>query len=248
MEPVRILEEALARHRKKFAGSLGCIVVERDGPSLVERLRKPFPTVGHPAHPISPLGCRRKRRDTVDLTVEQVDSMGAFVDHHAPRPIAKPATLHHPRPRQHHAAAVPGLAQPRLLPLQFAPALQRRRPLHQIVARVDENRLQPVEELIGHPQHDQAGLSGDRQADLVVDLQAATTLEPFLGHEHRHPVPQPLPILSAKPLHLPHVAGEDVAPDWRPRPLPDRATSSRPQPAKHDDTRTADKHAIRGRP
>ena len=79
MEPVRILKEALARHCKKFAGPLGCIVVKRDEPSLVERFRKPFPTLAHPAHPISPPGCRRKRWDTVDLTVEQVDSMGASV-------------------------------------------------------------------------------------------------------------------------------------------------------------------------
>jgi len=85
---MRILKEALAHHRKKFAGSLGGIVVKRDEPPFVERLRKAFTTVGHPTHPVVSRGCRRKRRNTIDLSVEQVDGVGALMDHHAPRPIA----------------------------------------------------------------------------------------------------------------------------------------------------------------
>jgi len=109
VEPVWILEEALARHGKKFAGPLRGIVVERNEPFLVERFGKPVPTVSHSPHPLPPARCRLKRWNTVDLAIEQIDGMGALVDHHAPRPIAKPAALHHPRPRQHHAAAIPGL-------------------------------------------------------------------------------------------------------------------------------------------
>jgi len=98
--------------------------------------------------------------------------------------------------------------------------------------------LQAVEKLVGHSQHDQAGLTGDRQANLVVDRHPTAALEPFLGDKHRHPVSQPFPLAIAEPLHLPHVAGKDVTPDGRPRLFPDRATASRPQPAKHDTTRS----------
>ena len=163
--------------------------------------------------------------------------MGTLVNHHAPRPVAEPAALHHPRPREHHAAAVPRLAQPRLPPLQLPSALQRRRSLPEIVARVDEHRLQPVEELVGHPEHDQPGLSCDRHTHLVVDVHAAAALEALLREKHRHPRPEPLPLLFCEPLQLPHVVGEDLIPRRRPRPLPDHATSSGPQPAEHGDHR-----------
>jgi len=189
VKPVRILEKTLARHREKFPGALGGVVVERDEPPFVERLLESVPALGNPPRPIASGGGRLKRRHAVDLAVEQVDGMGTLVDHHAPGSVAEPASLDHPWPGEHHAAAVPGLAQPRFLPLQFTTSVQRRRPLSTIVARIDEHGLHPVEELVGHPQQDQAGLAGYRHPDLVVDLHAATALEPFLGDEHGDPRP-----------------------------------------------------------
>jgi len=236
VEPVRILEEALAGHREKFSWPFGGVVVERDEPPLIERLRKSFPAVGHAPHPLATRGGRRQRRNAVDLAVEQVDGVRALMDHHAPRSVAKPAALDHPWPGEHHAASIPGLAQPRLLPLQLTASLQRRRPRHEVVARIDEHRLQAVEELVGHPQHNEACLAGDRHADLVVDLHAATALEPLFGDEDGDPRLQPLPLLVGEPLHLPQVSPEDVIPDRRPRPITDRAASSGPQPAEHRDT------------
>jgi len=237
VEPVGILEEALAGHRKEFPRPFGGVVIERDEPPLVNRLRKPFPAVGHAPHPLATRGGRRQRRNAVDLAVEQVDDMGTFMDHHAPRSVAEPAPFDHPGPGEHHAATVPGLAQPRFLPLQFTATLQRRRPRDEVVARIDQHRLQAFEKLVGHPQHDETSLAGDRHADLVVDRHAATALEPLLGDEHRDPRPQPLPLVGGEPLHLPQVSPEDVFPDRRPRPIPNRAASSGPQPAEHGDTR-----------
>jgi len=129
VEPVRILEETLARHREKFPGPLGGVVVERDETALVERLHESFPAVENPPRPLAPCGCRCQWRNAVDLAVEQVDGVGTLVDHHASRSVAKPAALDHPWPGEHHAATVPGLTQTRFLPQQLTATLQRRRPL-----------------------------------------------------------------------------------------------------------------------
>jgi len=70
VEPVRILEEALAHHREKFSRPLGGVIVKRDEPPLVERVDKPFPAVGNSPHPLPPCGRRLQRRNAVDLAVE----------------------------------------------------------------------------------------------------------------------------------------------------------------------------------
>jgi len=98
VEPVRILEETLAAHRKKLPGALGCILVEGDKSTLVERLRKPLLARSNAAYPLPPRCCGGQRRDAVDLAIQHVDGVGALMDHHAAWSVAHPAPIDHTRP------------------------------------------------------------------------------------------------------------------------------------------------------
>jgi len=234
VEPVRVLEEALGGHGEELARPLGRVVVEGHEPPLVERLLEADAALADPPDPRPPRRRRLQRRHAVDVAVEHVDGVRAFVDDDTPRPVPQPSPLHHPRPGEHHAAPLPGLAESRLAPFELAAAGQRRGAGHDVVARVDEHRREPVEVLLRHAEHHDARLARDRHPHLVVDPLPAAALEPLLRDEHGHPRPQPPPFVVVEPGGLLHVAAEDVVPLRGPGTGADRPAASGSQPAEHE--------------
>ena len=129
--------------------------------------------------------------------------MGKLVDHHRTRAVLKEPPSPHRRPGKDDAAAIPGLTQAALPPLQMHAPLERRRLLSHPVARIDEDRLEPVEELVGEAEGDKARLAGDRKADVVVNSLPATSLKPLLGEEQGNPLAPPLSVGLIEPGRLP---------------------------------------------
>ena len=82
-------------------------------------------------------------------------------------------------------------------------------------------------------QEEHARLRGDGDANLVGDLQAAASLEMFLGEEDLDVAEQLLSIGGRQQLGVWHVARDDRPPGVRKRGLADRRAAATPQPAKH---------------
>ena len=231
-----ILEEALARHGEELDGTLRGILVERGRSPLVERDLEPLPAGLDAVAPGLTVG-RRQRRDTVDITVERIDEMGDLVHHHAPRAVTQPATIDHARPGEHEAASRPGFPHASLLPLQFAPTIQHRGPGHQVVARIDEHRPEPVKPLAAEAQRHDARLARDRHPDLVGDLEPPAALEPLLREEHGDPAAESLGLVLVEPLRLLHATTENVVPGPGKRQVTEGATTAGTHPGKQHGTR-----------
>ena len=152
-EPVRILEEALACHGEELGRAFGGIVVERQAATLVEQLVEAIPAGGNTLPP--PATRRRgvERGRSVDLTAAEIKEVGALVDDYAPRTVPHPRPVPHAGPGEHHAASPPCFAKPCLLPLEFSATGKGRDTRHEVIAGVDQNRLEPIEPLILEPEH-----------------------------------------------------------------------------------------------
>ena len=218
---MRILEEALARHRKELDVALGGVVVERRRPAFVERGGEPLLRRRDPREPCRAVAWRQ-RGYAVDVAVERVEKVGELVDHHAPRAVAEPAAVHHPRPRQRHAAPGPRLADPRLLPRELAAPGEWRRAGHEVVAGIDEQRFQRVEPLAVEAERHDRRLGGDADPHLVADHEPPAALEPLLREKHRDPAAAGFGLGHVEPLPGLHATAKDVVPGRREGLLGDR--------------------------
>jgi hypothetical protein len=158
--------------------------------------------------------------------------MGELVDHHRSGAVLDEPPTAHRRPGEDDAAAIPGLTEAPLPPLEVHAPLERRRLLPHPVARIDEDRLEPVEELVLEAQGHDSRLPGDREADIVVDRLPATTLEPLLGEKNRDPLAIPPRGFAFEPGCLAADAGKRLFPGIGKGALTDRPAPAGPQPGE----------------
>ncbi len=101
-EPMRVLKEALRRHREKLPRPLGRVVVEGDEATLLEGPLELFATLRDAQYPVATVALERWH--AINLTVEHVDEMRKLMNYHTAGPtIPEPPAIDDPRPRQHHA-------------------------------------------------------------------------------------------------------------------------------------------------
>jgi hypothetical protein len=106
-------------------------------------------------------------------------------------------------------------------------------PGHEVVAGIDEHRLEPVEPLLLEAERHDSRLGCDRHPHLVGDLEAPAALEPFFFQEDRDPAVQPRRLVGVEPVGLPHALADDLPPGGGKRPLLDRPPATGSQPRQH---------------
>jgi len=118
------------------------------------------------------------------------------------------------------------------VPLDVDAAAQRRTARRSEIARVDEDRSQPIEPLDREAERHQRHLRRDDDPDLVVDHQPAAPLEALLGEQHRDRAAQTPAFVGVEPGSVTEALGEHRLPGGRPRGGGERPSSSASQPRK----------------